>query len=176
MPQTIKEKQALVDEITTALENNNTVYLTNFQGLTVAQTNELRSRFFEKNVSYRVFKNTLIERALRELDGYEDLIEHLHGPTAIAFSEEPAVPARVIKDFLDDEGVERPELKAAYIDGDFYGADQLDTLASLKSKDELIGDIIALLQAPITNVVRGLQDQGSTIAGCIEAIAENAEA
>jgi len=96
----------------------------------------------------------------------------LNGPTAIAVGDEPATPARVIKKFIEEQGVELPRLKAAYIDGAVYGGDALDTLAALKSKDELIADIVGLLLAPARNVVGALQGPGQTLAACLQAIAE----
>ncbi len=172
MPLTREQKAVQVDAIAADLEGASSLYLTNFQGLSVAQSNTLRGRLRAEGIDYKVLKNTLVRRAMEKVGGFDDLLEHLHGPTAVAFSEQPAAPARVIKAFLEDEDVERPELKVAYVDGDIYGGDQLGMLAALKSKSELLGDIMSLLQAPITNVVSGLQAQGSNLAGAIQAIAE----
>ena len=176
MPLTRKEKATQVDAIAADLEGAASLYLTNFEGLTVAQSNKLRGRLREQNINYKVLKNTLVRRAMEQVGGYDELVDHLHGPTAVAFSQEPAAPARIIQKFLDDEGIERPKLKVAYVDGDIYGGDQLSALAALKSRTELLGDIMGLLQAPITNVVQGLQDQSRTLAGAISAIAEKEEA
>jgi large subunit ribosomal protein L10 len=103
---------------------------------------------------------------------YDDLYDYLQGPTAVAFSEEPAAPARVIKKFTEDTRQDRPELKAAYIDGDVYGAGQLDVLATLKSKNELIGDIVGLLMAPMSNIVGALEAQGSNLVAILQTISE----
>ena len=176
MPMTKKDKAAVVDEIAQTLDASTIIYLTDYSGLTVAQANELRNRFRQSGVDYKVYKNTLIRRAMEKLGGFEDLYDHLHGPTAVAFSEEPSAPARVIKKFVQDESVERPELKAAYVDGAFYAADSIDVLASLKSKDELVGDILGLLMAPIKNIVGSIQAPGRNIAGAIQTIAEKEEA
>ena len=176
MPLTRRRKAALIDEISEKLEASPIIYLTDYAGLSVAQANTLRGHFFEAGVDYKVYKNTLISLAIDRVGGFEELREHLSGPTAVAFSEEPAAPARAIKTFLDDADVERPELKAAYIDGALYGAGELDALAALKSRDELIGDILALLQAPMANIVGGLQAQGSTLAGAVKALAEREDA
>lgn len=175
MPMTKKDKQAVVEEIAQTLDDHTIVYLTDYSGLTVAQANDLRNQFRTSGVSFKVYKNTLIRRAMEKLGGYEDLYDHLHGPTAIAFTEEPSAPARVIKKFVKDESVERPELKAAYVDGAYYEADALDVLASLKSKDELIGDILGLLMAPMKNVVGAIQAPGRNLAGAIQTIAEKEE-
>ncbi len=176
MPMTRDEKSVAVDEITGLLEGAPTVYITNYSGLTVEQANDLRDRFRQAGVGFRVLKNTLVRRAMESIGGYDELIEHLHGPTAVAFAEEPAAPARVIKNFLGDTNAERPELKAAYIDGAFYGPDALDVLASLKSKDELIGDVVGLLLSPASNIVGAIQSPAQTLAGAIQTIAEKAEA
>lgn len=176
MPMTRNEKAAAVDEITELLDRAPTVYLTNYSGLTVDQANELRDRFRKAGVEFRVLKNTLVRLAMERIGGYDDLVEHLSGPTAVAFSEEPAAPARVIKDFLGDLNTEKPQLKAAYIGGAFYGAEALDVLASLKSKDELIGDIVGLLLAPASNIVGAIQSPAQTLAGAIKVIAEKEEA
>lgn len=176
MPMTKNEKEVMVDEIASTLESKSIVYLTNYSGLTVAQANELRNRFRNSGVEYKVYKNTLVRLAMERLGGFDDMIDHLHGPTAVAFGGEPSAPARVIKKFAQDQNIERPELKAAYIDGAFYGADALDVLASLKSKDELIGDILGLLIAPIANIVGAVQAPGRTLASQINEIAEKAEA
>jgi large subunit ribosomal protein L10 len=113
--------------------------------------------------------------AIDKVDDFEELEEHLAGPTAIAFSDDPAVPARIIKDFREEEDLERPELKAAYIEGDLYGADQLDALASLKSREELIGDILGLLMAPAQNIAGALQGPAAMLAGGIKTLAERDE-
>jgi len=102
-------------------------------------------------------------------------VDHLSGPTAVALSEEPAAPARVIKAFTKDAGTEKPSLRVAYIDGDLYDGDQLDMLAALKSRDELLGDILGLLMAPMTNVVGALEAQGQNLVGAVKSIAERDE-
>jgi large subunit ribosomal protein L10 len=170
-----QQKATILEEVTEQLEGANTVYLTNCSGLTVEKANALRSKFRASNVQYRVVKNTLLRLAMQRIGGYDELFDQLGGPTAVAFSEEPAAPARVIQDFAKGSGNGLPELKAAYIHGAFYGADSLDVLAALKSKEELIGDIIGLLLSPITNVVGGLQAQGSNLVGAIKTIAEREE-
>lgn len=172
MPLTKDQKSTLVDEISELLDQAPTVYLTNYAGLTVAQSNELRNRFREAGIQYRVFKNTLVRLAMERRGGFDEVFDALNGPTAVAFGEEPAAPARVLKKFLQDKNIERPELKAAYIDGAVYGADALDVLASLKSKNDLIGDIVGLLLAPVSNVVGSLQAQGSNLLGILQTISE----
>lgn len=173
MPMTKSRKETVVDEIAQTLEAHSIVYLTNYSGLSVGQANELRNRFRSSGVDYRVYKNTLIRLAMEKIGGFEDLYDHLHGPTAVAFSSEPSAPARVIKKFVADKSVERPELKAAFIDGAFFaGAAALDVLASLRSKDELIGDIVGLLLSPMRHVVGAIQAPGGALVGALKAIAE----
>jgi large subunit ribosomal protein L10 len=113
---------------------------------------------------------------MERIGGYDEVFGALHGPTAVAFAAEPSAPGRIIKKYLDDTKGELPALKGAHIEGAVYHADALEVLASLKSKDELIGEIIGLLQSPITNVVGALQAQGGNIVGAIKTIAERAEA
>ncbi len=172
MALTKEQKTAQVEEITGKLEAHSTLYLTDFQGLTVEQANELRGRFRASGVDYKVIKNTLLRLAMERVGGLDVLYDHLNGPTAVAFSEEPAAPARVIKKFISDANTKRPELKVAYIDGAVYDATQLDVLAALKSKEELVADVLGLLMSPLTNVVGALQAQGSNLVGALKTIAE----
>jgi large subunit ribosomal protein L10 len=167
------EKAELIDEIGEKLDEYPIIYLTNFSGLSVAQSNDLRGRFREAGVDYQVTKNTLAQIALDRLEGMDALEEFFHGPTAVAYSEDPAKPARVIQDFVEDEDVERPELKVAWIEGELYeGPEALDTLADLKSREELIGEIVGLLQSPAQNIAGALTGPGSTLAGILESLAE----
>lgn len=172
MALTKKQKATIVDEVTTQLEDASTVYLTNASGLTVENANALRKKFRESDIQYRVVKNTLLRLAMDRVGGYEELYDLLSGPTAVAFTNEPAAPARVIKKFSSDSGDGLPELKGAFVDGAVYGADSLEALASLKSKDELVADIIGLLMSPMTNVVGAVQAQGSNLVGAIKTISE----
>ena len=108
------------------------------------------------------------------LEGMDALEDFFAGPTAVAFSEDPAKPARVIQDFVEEEGVERPELKVAWIEGELYeGPDALDTLADLKSREELIGEIVGLLLSPAQNVVGGLEGTGQNLAGILKTLSED---
>jgi large subunit ribosomal protein L10 len=184
MALTRDEKADIIDAISEKLEETPTVYLTNAKGLTVAESNDLRGRFYEADVDYPGVKNTLARIALARPGGYEELKKHLEGPTAIAFSESPNAPARAIQDFREDHGSGeeeeedkqlRPSLKAAFVDGDLYGADQLDVLAGLKSREELLGEILSLLQSPVQDVVGALTSQGDQLAGIAQALAEREE-
>jgi len=168
------EKAELIDEIGEKLDEYPIIYLTNFAGLTVAQSNDLRGRFREAGVDYQVTKNTLAQIALDRIEGLDALEEFFYGPTAVAYSEDPAKPARVIQDFVEEEDLERPELKVAWIEGELYeGPDALDTLADLKSREELIGEIVGLLQSPAQNVVGGLTGAGHTLAGILKSLSDD---
>ncbi len=172
MALTKKQKATIVDEVSSQLEEASTVYLTNASGLTVEHANALRKKFRESDIQFRVVKNTLLRLAMDRVGGYEELYNLLSGPTAVAFTNEPAAPARVIQKFSKDSGVGLPALKGAFVDGAVYGADSLEALASLKSKDELVADIIGLLMSPMTNVVGALQAQGGNLVGAIKTISE----
>lgn len=173
MPKNRAEKAEIIDEIGEKLDEYPILYLTNFSGLTVAQSNDLRGRFREAGVEYQVTKNTLARIALDRLEGMDALEEFFAGPTAVAFSEDPAKPARVIQDFVEEEDVERPELKVAWVEGDLYeGHDALDTLTDLKSREELIGEIVGLLLSPSQNVVGGLKSSGQNLAGILQTLSE----
>lgn len=170
------EKAELIDEIGEKLTEHPIIYLTNFSGLSVAQSNDLRGRFREAGVDYQVTKNTLAQIALDRIEGMDVLEEFFHGPTAVAYSEDPAKPARVIQDFAEDEDVERPELKVAWIEGELYeGPEALGTLADLKSREELIGEIVGLLQSPAQNITGALQGPGQTLGGILKSLAEEDE-
>jgi large subunit ribosomal protein L10 len=171
---TLTEKKAVVEEITEQLNNSNAVYIANYTGMSVSDMGELRGKFREGNVRFKVYKNTLIKRAMDTIGGYDELYPHLAEQNGFAFVEEElAAPAKVLKDYIKEN--DKPKFKAALIDGDYYTEDQLDTLAAMKSKSEVIGDIIGLLMAPMSNVVSGLQAQGGNLAGAIKTIAEKGD-
>ncbi|WP_420457258.1 50S ribosomal protein L10 [Rubrivirga sp.] len=172
MPLTKAQKEEALGAIEETLEGANTVYLTDYQGLTVEQATGLRRAFREADVQYKVLKNTLLRRAMEARGGFDDLLDELNGPTAVAFTNDPAGPAKVLKKFLEDHDLEIPRFKGAYIDGAIYGEGSLDVLAKLKSKDELLADILGLLMAPITNVASALGAQGAGLASVIQQISE----
>ena len=171
------EKQQAIKVLKRKFKNNSFFYLTDSSTLTVAEVNDLRAKCFEKGVELKVVKNTLAIKAMQALSkdrGYDKLFDALKGPTAIMFSENASVPAKIIKEFRKDH--ERPVLKAAYIDSDvFYGDDQVEALSTLKTKDEILGEIIGLLESPIQSVLSAL-DGGSTIASLLTAMEERAGA
>lgn len=176
MPKTKSQKTEAVDTIVGMLKEQPTIYLTNYQGLDVSQSTELRDLFREQGVKYKVFKNTLLKRAMEEIGGYDELFDHLSGPTAVAFTDEASVPAKVMKKFSKAENIELPALKAAFVEGAVYHADALDMLAALKSKDELLGDVIGLLLSPMQNVSSAISSVGSNILALVKAVEEKAAA
>jgi len=172
------EKIAAVEELKGKFEKYNFFYVTDSSTMTVAQINDLRGKFFEKGVEMQVVKNTLAKKALESISdsAYQDLYDSLKGPTALLFTETANLPAKVIKEFRGKDG-ERPIVKAAYIDSSVYvGDDQVGALASLKSKEELLGEVITLLQSPIKNVLGSLQSGGNTISGLLKALEQRGEA
>lgn len=172
------EKSQVIDNLREKLNNTANFYITDSSTLTVDQVNKLRALCYKEGVEMKVVKNTLAKKAMEqdaEDKGYTPLFDVLKGPTTIMFAETANSPAKIIKEFR--KTAERPLLKAAYIDSDvFIGDDQVDTLVALKSKDELIGEIILLLQSPAKNVISSLKSGGSTIAGLLKTLQERAEA
>lgn len=165
-------KAVLIDEIAEKLDRHTAVYLTNASGLSVAEANDLRRRFREAGVDFKVYKNTFVRLAMDRKGGYDAVYEHLNGPTAVALSSEPALPAKVIRDFLKGKDRKIPEVKGAFIDGAVFGEGSLETLAALKGKQELLGDVIGLLLSPMANVVGALQSAGGNLAGIAQTLAE----
>ena len=172
MPLTKQQKQDALAAIQEQLDGANTLYLTDYKGLTVEEVTRLRRAFRNANIEYSVLKNTLLRRALEARGGYGDLLDQLHGPTAVAFTNDASAPAKVIQAFLKGRDKELPRFKGAYVDGAVFGEGSLETLAALKSREELIADVIALLLSPIRTVVGAIQAPGATLAGAIKQIAE----
>jgi large subunit ribosomal protein L10 len=171
------DKVASIEELKGKFEETSFFYLTDASTLTVEQINKFRGLCFEKDIEMKVVKNTLAIKALEtfpEDRNYVGLYDSLKGPTAILFTTTASVPAKVIKEFR--KGAEKPLLKAAYIDTSiFVGDDQLDALANLKSKEDLIGEVITLLQSPVKNVLGALQSGGNTLSGLLKALEERGE-
>ena len=171
---TREEKTAAIEVLKEKFSNSSFFYLTDSSTLTVEEINSLRGMLYEKGIEMKVVKNTLAKKAL-EATGvdsqYDELFDSLKGPTAVMFTDVANSPARVIKEFRKDN--ERPIIKAAYIDSAIYvGDDQIDTLAKLKSKEELIGEVIGLLQSPAKNVLCALLSGGQTSAGLVKVLQE----
>jgi len=167
-----EQKNQAIADLKEQFEASTFFYLTDASSMTVADVNKFRRLCFEKGVEMKVVKNTLVRKALEAHDeqkGFDKLYEHLHGPTAILFSTSGNLPARLLEEFRKTKS--KPVLKAAYIDSAvFVGDDQISLLTKLKSKEELVGDIIALLQSPAKNVISALKSGGSTIAGLVKAL------
>lgn len=176
---TKEEKAQIIEELKEKFSKNSNFYITDASGLSVAQVNAFRRMCHNKGVDYRVYKNTLIKKALEdnEKSDYTDLYEKLKGFSGIIFSEEIGnTPAKVLKEYRKKQGLKKPELKAASIDTDvFIGEEHLDMLSDLKSKNELIADVVALLQSPAKNVLGALLSGKHKIGGLVKALEERAE-
>jgi len=166
------QKAAVVEELTQKFDDATFFYIADSSTLTVEEVNNLRRNCFEKEIELRVAKNTLIKKAMEASSkDFEGLYKVLEGPTSLMFTNNSNGPAKLIKEFRKTH--ERPLLKAASIDLDFFiGDDQLGTLADLKSKEELIGDVIGLLQSPAKNVISGLTSAGGKLAGLLKTLSE----
>lgn len=152
-------------------------YLVDIEGLPADQTSDLRRRCFASDIKLLVVKNTLLHKALNKVndEAYAPLYEVLKGNTAVMFCQTAGSPAKVIKEFTKDNKKEegKPQLKAAYVQESLYvGAQHLDALVNIKSREELIADVVALLQSPIKNVVSALQSGGNTIHGVLQTLQE----
>ena len=170
---TREEKNQLIDSITAALESSATVYITDIAGLDAENTSNLRRACHKADVKMTVVKNALLKKAMeRSTKDFGELSTVLKGNSSIMIAEAGNAPAKLIKEFRKKS--QKPILKGAYVEeAIFIGDSQLETLTNLKSKNELIGDVILLLQSPIKNVLSGLQGSGGqTIAGLIKALEE----
>jgi large subunit ribosomal protein L10 len=168
-------KKESIEVLTAKFNAATNFYLTDASHLSVANVNKLRRLCNKQGVEMRVAKNTLIRKAL-EATGkqYDGILEVLHGPTSIMFSEAASVPAKVIKEFR--KGGSKPILKAAYIDSAiFIGDKSVDELAALKTKQELIGEIIGLLQSPAKNVISALLSGGQKLSGILKTLEDRKE-
>ncbi len=159
---TKQEKNEVIELLKGKFSQYNNFYITDTESLTVAQIGKLRNVCFDKQVEMKVAKNTLIRKALESIDAekYAGVYDSLHKVTALLFSENPKDPAVIISGFRKENNNERPTLKAAFINGDvFVGDNQLKALTQIKTKNELIGEVIGLLQAPIQRVLGALQNK-----------------
>ena len=170
-----EEKAQILESIAAQLQETPNFYITDFSGLNAGQTSKLRRECFEKGIKLVVVKNTLFHKAVEALGNEEATLVFpaLEGPTAIMYCETPNAPAKLIKKF-NEAGQDKPALKAAYVqECAFVGADKLNELCNIKSREELIADIVALLQSPVRNVVSALQNAGpQTIAGLVKTLSE----
>ncbi len=170
-----EQKAEIIETLTQKLNECNFIYLTDVSSLDAQKTSDLRRAFFKEGVVMEVAKNTLIEKAIEKSDkNFGDLTNVLKGNTALLFSNDSKAPAKIIKDFRKKDT--KPALKGAYIDSDiFIGDDQLDALTKLKSRNELIGEVIGLLQSPAKNVISALQSSGGKLAGIVKTLSERPE-
>lgn len=166
------EKNQLIDNLAQQLSESKHFYLTNIEALDAEQSSNLRRKCFEKDIKLVVVKNTLLKKALEKIEGdYEELYPVLKENTSVMFTNTGNIPAKLIKEFR--KTWEKPVLKGAFVEESVYiGDDQLDALASIKSKEELIGDVVMLLQSPAKKVVSALQSGGGTLAGIIKTLQE----
>lgn len=164
------EKNATIDELTATLLETPHFYIADIGSLTVEQTNKLRRECFKKNISLRVVKNTFLRKALEKTGrDMSELYSILEGPTSIMTCEVANDPAKLIKEFRKSS--EKPVLKGAYVQESVYvGDNQLDALVSIKSKEEMIGVVIGMLQSPAKNVVSALKSSGGKLAGILKTL------
>jgi len=169
---TREQKAQVIDDLTGQLTDNTTIYLADISGLDASNTSKLRRACFKADVKLAVVKNTLLSKAMEKSDkDFGELPEILKGNTSLMISETSNAPAKVIKEFRKKS--DRPLLKGAYIEEEIYvGDNQLDALVNIKSKEELIGDIISLLQSPAKNVISALQSGGNTLSGIVKTLSE----
>jgi len=169
---TREEKSQVIKDLTGKLTDSNIIYLADISGLNASDTSNLRRACFKANVNLAVVKNTLLAKAMEKSDkDFGDLPDTLKGNTSLMVSEIGNAPAKVIKAFRKKS--DKPVLKGAFVEEAIYiGDDQLDTLVNIKSKEELIGDIITILQSPAKNVISALQSGGSQLSGILKTLSE----
>jgi large subunit ribosomal protein L10 len=170
-----EQKQEVIDALKSKFSQYSNFYITDTESLTVTQVTDLRRHCFDKQVEMKVAKNTLIKKALESLDSekYSGIYDSLHNVTALMFSESPKDPAVIISSFRKSNNAERPVLKAAFLNGDiFVGDNQLINLTKIKTKNELIGEVIGLLMSPIQRVIGALQNRPETAGATNEAAPE----
>ena len=169
-----EDKGAIISQLAEVVKQYGHFYLVDTTAMDAAATSELRRKCYKADIKMVVVKNTLLEKALMTIEGvdYSPLFGSLKGTTAVMFSEVANAPAKLLKEYKDGN----PTLKAAYAEeGMYVGADQLEALANIKSKNEVIADIVALLQSPAKNVISALQSGGNTIHGVLKTLGERAE-
>jgi len=172
---TREEKSKAITEITDVLSKNGIIYLTDISGLNSVETSNLRRLCFKSGVKLEVMKNTFLEQAMTASDkDFGGLLDTLNGNTSVMLSDVGNAPAKVIKDFRRKS--ERPILKGAIIENDIYlGDEQLELLSSIKSKEEIIGEIILLLQSPTRNIISALKSSSSKLSGIIQTLSNREE-
>lgn len=166
-----QKKQAVIN-LTEQVNNATNLYLTDSSSLNVATINKFRSKCYDNDIKFQVVKNSLLRKAFEASDiDYAPLYDVLVGSTSLMFSETANLPAKVLKEFREEN--DKPLLKAAFINQEVYiGDEMIKELVSLKSKEQLIGEVIGLLQTPIQNVISALNSGGATIAGVVKTLSE----
>lgn len=173
-----EQKKNIIDELSIKLRESKNIYFTKISGLDSVQTASLRKLCFDRDVSLLVVKNRLLKKAMenqneKDFSSFYDLLKE---NTSIMISESSNNPAKVIKDFLKKNDTETPIIKGAHIENEIYlGHDQLDVLATLKSKEELIGEVVTLLQSPIKNLLSSLNSSSANISGILKSLSEKKE-
>ena len=169
---TREEKAIVIQDLTAELANSSTIYLADISGLNAVATSDLRRACFKADVKLAVVKNTLLAKAMEASDKeFGELPEVLKGNTSLMFSEIGNAPAKLIKNFRKKS--DKPLLKGAFVEeGVYIGDENLDLLVSIKSKEEMIGEIIGLLQSPAKNVISGLKSSGGKLAGILKTLSE----
>ena len=167
-----EEKDVIIENLAQRLNDTKHFYLTDISSLDAEQTSALRRKCFEKDISLLVVKNTLLRKAMEKSEGdFDDLYDVLKDSTSIMFCETGNTPAKLIKELR--KTMERPLIKAAFVEESIYiGDDQLDVLSNIKSKDELLGDLLMLLQSPATSLVSALASSGNKMAGALKTLSE----
>ncbi|MBK8552713.1 MAG: 50S ribosomal protein L10 [Ignavibacteria bacterium] len=170
-----EQKAESVKEIKELIESSEAMYFMDFAGLTVENVNDLRKEFYKSDIKYKVVKNTLTTRALKDSEKYskhvEALSELLHGPTGIVFAyKNPAAPAKILKKFADK--IDKPKLKIAVVENEIYDSKQLNSLASLPTKEEVISGILGSLNSPASGIVGSINAAMSDLFSVIEEVAK----
>lgn len=172
---TREEKNAAIEAIKSAVSESPVLYLADTSALDASATSDLRRECFKQGIKMQVVKNTLLRKALESIEDrdFAPLLETLKGNTSVMYAEVGNAPAKLIKEFRKTH--DKPVLKGAYVEQECYiGDDQLQALVDIKSKEELIGDVIGMLQSPIKNVIGSLQSGGGTLAGLLKSLEERA--
>lgn len=169
-----EDKSAIIEDLQSTLGQYSHFYLADIGGLNAAQTSELRRTCYKQEIKLLVVKNTLLKKALENLDAdFSEIYDSLKGETSLMLSNTGNAPAKLIKEFSKGNKNKKPLLKAAYVEESFYiGENQLDALISVKSKNELIGEVIGMLLSPINDVMSSLQSGANTIHGVLDTLAE----
>ena len=166
------DKIKVIDDLTSKLQATKNLYFTDISGLNASQTSALRRICYKANVKLSVVKNTMISRAMDASDkDFGEIKEVLKGNTSLMFSESGNSPAKLIKDFR--KKLDKPILKAAFVEEEIYiGDNQIDSLVAIKSKEEMIGEIIGLLQSPTKNLISALKSGSSNLSGVLKTLSE----